>query len=215
LPLEQPYVHYATTCQSIRKTCDTLNTRPNLPEILLHGLETWLNDEPANFSKFPQLCSCLISHQNHIGWRQLFNGPICTEWSRLQDEYLCEQRIHTKKQTGQLWATQIITSIWDGWSLVWKIRNEVIHGHDQASRRHIQHQEVEYEVKAIYEDHDHLLPADQDHLFDDVDTHLTQSTTTLRNWLNVYQDLFTDSIAKAKRRALLGVRSIRTYFQPP
>jgi hypothetical protein len=66
-------------------------------------------------------------------WGQLFNGRISKEWSNLQDEYLLDQGIHNKKQTGQLWATQLLISIWDGWKLVWTIRNEVIHGHNRAS----------------------------------------------------------------------------------
>jgi hypothetical protein len=133
---------------------------------------------------------------------------------RLQDDYLQEQGTHTKKKTGLLWSTQIVTSIWDGWHLLWTIRNHVIHGHDQVSRRLIQRQDVEDDVRAIYEDRELLLPADQDHLFPDVETHLQHSATSLRNWVTTYGPMFTDSISRAKRRALLGVRSIRTYFAP-
>jgi hypothetical protein len=199
---------------SLRKTCDKLNTRPYLQDILLTAIEAWFNDEIADFSQFPPTYSALIHQQNLIGWRQLFNGRISKEWSNLQDDYLHEQGIHTKKQTGQLWATQLVTSIWDEWHKVWTIRNEVIHGHDQASRRHIQRLEAEHDLQAIYNDRDHLLPADQDHLFDDVETHLTHSTTTIRNWMKVYGGMFTDSISRAKQRATLGVRSIRSYFAP-
>jgi hypothetical protein len=56
--------------------------------------------------------------------------------------------------------------------------------------------------------------ADQDHLFDDVETHLTHSTTTLQNWLNTYQGLFSDSFSKAKRLTLQGIPSILSYFAP-
>jgi hypothetical protein len=85
------------------------------------------------------------------------------------------------------------------------IRNEVIHGHDQTSRNRIQRTMTEQEICAIYQDRHLLLPADQDHLFDDVEFHLTFSTTSLRNWLNTYQGMFTDSISKAKKRATEGV----------
>jgi hypothetical protein len=97
---------------------------------------------------------------------------------------------------------------------VWTIRNEVIHGHDLASRHRIQRQAVETEIRAIYDERDLLLPDDQDHLFDDVDTHLSHSTTTLKNWISTYQGMFSDSISRAKRRAVHGVRSIRSYFAP-
>jgi hypothetical protein len=67
----------------------------------------------------------------------------------------------------------------------------------------------------IYENREHLLPEDQDRLFDDVDTHLSSSTVSIQNWLRTYSPMFTDSISRAKRRATLGVRSIRSYFARP
>jgi hypothetical protein len=59
------------------------------------------------------------------------------------------------------------------------IHNAVIHGHDQTSRNRIQQTEAELEICAIYHDRHLLLPADQDHLFDDVEFHLTFSTISL------------------------------------
>jgi hypothetical protein len=111
-------------------------------------------------------------------------------------------------------SNYICSRIWEEWTLIWTIRNQVIHGHNQTSRLNIQRFEAETELRAIYDDRELLLPADQDHLFDDVNTHLAYSTNSIRNWLNTYQGLFTDSISKAETRALDGVRSIRSYFQP-
>jgi hypothetical protein len=190
---------------SLRKTCDKLHTRPHLQMILLSAMEAWLNDNPPDFSTYPSVYSNLIYQQTQIGWRQLFNGRISTKWSRLQDEYLQQQGQHNKKTTGQLWATNILSSIWEEWHLVWTIRNAVIHGHDQTSRNRIQQIEAEVEIRAIYNNRELLLPADQDHLFDDVDFHLSFSTNSLCNWLNTYQGMFMDSISKAKRRATDGV----------
>jgi hypothetical protein len=199
---------------SLRKTCDSINTRPNLQDILLTAIEAWFNDEIADFSRFPNIYSTLIYQQNVIGWRQIFNGRLSTEWSSLQDDYLNDKGIRTKKQTGQLWATHILTSIWDEWHVLWTIRNEVIHGHDQASRQRTQRREAELDIRAIYNQRNLLLPVDQDHLFDDVETHLTHSTIAIRNWINTYGGMFADSISRAKQRATLGVRSIRSYFAP-
>ena len=149
-----------------------------------------------------------------IGWCQLFNGRLSKEWSRLQDEHLHQQGLHDKKTTGLLWATTISSKIWEEWTLIWTIRNQVIHGHDLTSRLNKQRLEAETELHAIYDNRKLLLPADQDHLFNEVNTHLAHSTNSIRNWLNTYQGLFNDSISKAKKRALDGVRSIRSYFQP-
>jgi hypothetical protein len=91
-----------------------------------------------------------------------------------------------------------LSKIWEEWTLIWTIRNQVIHGHDQTSRLNIQRLEAETELCAIYDDHKLLLPANQDHLFDDVNTHLAYSTNSIQNWLNTYQGLFTDSIPKQR-----------------
>jgi hypothetical protein len=199
---------------NLQTTCDKLHTRPNLQMILLTALEAWFTNTPADFSKYPTQYSHLIRQQTQICWRQLFNGRLSMEWSQLQDEYLHQQGLHNKKTTGLLWAMSILSKIWEEWTLIWTIRNQVIHGHDQTSRLNIQCLEAETELCAIYDDRKLLLPADQDHLFDDVNTHLAYSTNSIQNWLNTYQGLFTDSISKAKKCVLDGVRSIRSYFQP-
>jgi hypothetical protein len=107
-----------------------------------------------------------------------------------------------------------LSSIWDEWNLVWTIQSEVIHGHDQNSRQRIHHLEAETKIQAVYDKLELLLPANQDHLFDDVETHLAFSTNSLQNWLNIYHGLFTDSISKAKRLALDDICSIRSCFTP-
>ena len=59
------------------------------------------------------------------------------------------------------------------------------------------------------------MPNDQQHLFDNIDTHLQKPTQSLINWYNTYQPMFSHSIKEAQRRSLLGVRSLRHYFQVP
>jgi hypothetical protein len=182
--------------------------------ILLTALEAWFTNTPANFSKYPTQYSHLIQQHTQISWRQLFNGHLSTEWLQLQDEHLHQQGLHNKKTTGLLWATTILSKIWEEWTLIWTICNQVMQGHDQTSRLNIQRLEAETELRAIYDDRELLLPADRDHLFGDVSTHLAYSTNSIQNWLNTYQGLFTDSISKAKKCTLEGVHSIRSYFQP-
>ena len=50
----------------------------------------------------------------------------------------------------------------------------------------------------IYDSRDAMLPADRDHLEDDVEDHFTGKTTKrLQNWLNTYRGLFKKSISEA------------------
>jgi hypothetical protein len=86
--------------------------------------------------------------------------------------------------------------------------------HNQTGCQRIQRLEAETKIRVIYDKHKLLLPADQDHLFDDVEFHLTFPTTSLQNWLNTYQGMFTDSISKAKKCTFDSVQSIQSYFNP-
>jgi hypothetical protein len=95
--------------------------------ILLTALEAWLTNTPADFSQYPTQYSHLIGQQMQIGWRQLFNSHLSMEWSRLQDEHLHQQGLYNKKKTGLLWATTILSKIWEDWTLIWTICNQVIH----------------------------------------------------------------------------------------
>jgi hypothetical protein len=69
--------------------------------ILLTALEAWFTNTPADFLKYPTQYSRLIRQQTQIGWRQLLNGRLSTEWLRLQDEHLHQQGLYNKKTKRQ------------------------------------------------------------------------------------------------------------------
>jgi hypothetical protein len=198
----------------VRKTTEALDTKPYLQSILLDGLSEWLEGCTICAGVYPFMYGKLIRQQTDIGWRQLFNGRLSSEWSRLQDDYLSQQHLQSKTRTGSLWTTSIITSIWSQFEIVWELRNGVIHGNDNHNRNMIRRQTAVHQLNAIYNLCDELLPSDRVHLFDTVEEHLTLPTTTILNWVTVYKSMFTDSIRKAKKQAVVGVRAISEYMLP-
>jgi hypothetical protein len=62
----------------------------------------------------------MIRHQNEVGWRQLFLGRFCLEWSDLQDAYYARPSDgpRTKARTGHRWQLMVIAEIWDQWQLL-------------------------------------------------------------------------------------------------
>ena len=76
--------------------------------------------EDTEFQASPMLfhkdVRTLIRHQNRrIGWRQLINGRLSVEWSRLQDDHyvrIRSQRGMSDKHRGHRWQIKLILLIW-------------------------------------------------------------------------------------------------------
>lgn len=110
-------------------------------------------------------------------------------------------------------STAVISEIWHQFSVLWKDRNEVIHGRDNATRNQAERRVIELKIKKVYSNRDKLLPEDQDLLMDSVDRHLEVSTTRLVNWYNTFEPVFCASFAESKRRATSRTLPITTYFR--
>ncbi len=88
----------------------------------------WLKSEDddmvLNTTEYHSDVRSVINQQNKIGWRQLINGRFGKEWSRIQDDYYARERSHrstTDKRSGKKWQIQLITHIWQQWTILWKL----------------------------------------------------------------------------------------------
>ena len=96
---------------------------------------------------------------------------------------------------------------------MWTIRNEVIHGHTANERRQKQDAETLRRLRKIYSQREFMEPSIQELLFDNIQEHEAFPTNAIRNWIAVHEDVFLNSVKTASRRAIQGVRNIKTYFQ--
>jgi len=78
------------------------STDAHLMVLLTKGLQSWRKNEELNTDNFPEWYHQLISEQNAIGWRQLFNGRWSKQWSMIQHQHY--QQTKTKSQTGHQWT---------------------------------------------------------------------------------------------------------------
>ena len=159
---------------------------------------------------------------NQIGWRQLFHGRFVTEWARLHDDYTYNSAKNptrtysaaTYKRTGDQWCQTITTVLWAQWTLVWALRNAVIHGKDEITRRRCREQEDLRQLRHMYSQRPLMEPRVQDLFFDTVDEHEQLPPHSIHNWIAIHAALVQQSIKQASDRAIQGVLSIRQYFQP-
>ena len=222
----------ADTIVTIESRCKTLHTDPALTRILVSGINLWFQGkETVSFSDVNPKYHRLVAQQNSIGWRQLFNGRMSTEWARLQDDYyfISKQRTeatatstHTKDisasrytRSGTNWTGEIIVTLWDQWLKIWTIRNKAIHGHDRETREKHQIEVDIQRLQTIYKQRRQLEPSVQELLFDTLEEHQrTRGPQAIRNWLSITEPVVMQSLKNVAKRALQGVRSIRTYFNP-
>ena len=210
-----------TLIKKISETCRKQHTYAPLQKLLLDAVTQWLypgqepHDEPqcANYADELQP---LIEAQTRIGWRQLFNGRFCKQWSEIQNVHLNHIRQHlpTKNNTGHKWQVAIITVIWEEWHDLWKMRNADVHGKDEATRAIAEKREVSRRLSMIYEKRNHMEPSAQALLFPDIRTHLEQPPWVIQNWITINGPVFVASLRNVKTRAIQNVRSIRSYFAP-
>ena len=176
----------------MEETLHQLQTDPGLTRIFMEGVHKWLQGaETLQVDQYPQKFRTLITQQNAIGWRQLFNGRLSREWARHQNEYLYLQRLKRQdeagnspyalrsgsdRRDGNSWTVAIIGALWEQWFLVWSIRNEAVHGHDQTTRAQQRQTRNRIRLQDIYNRSQEMEPRIRDELlFETADEHLEQS----------------------------------------
>ena len=215
----------SATIVALQNKCTTLRTSKIMTSILVQGIHAWFHDRQLTFrpeKPVPPAFLRLISQQNAIGWRQLFHGRFSREWARLHDDHLCILRQQhdqdsrylraTIKRTGDQWCQDITTVLWSQWTVLWNLRNEVVHGRDAAERTRMQDATNRRKLRHIYAQRDFMEPSVRELLFDNVTEHETLPQHSITNWLAVHEDIFTQSIKRAAQRAIRGVRNIKSYF---
>lgn len=211
----------AATMITLQESCHRIRTSPPMIKILSQGIHGWLQSEVAlSTTDHPPKFHRLIRHQNTIGWRQIFHGRFALEWARHHDDYTCNATRNpttifptgTRKRTGDQWCQDITTTLWAQWTVVWTLRNAVIHGKDEITRRERQEQEDLRRLRKLYSQRHLMEPRVQDLFFDSIIEHEQLSAHAIHNWLAIHVDLARMSMKQVTTRAIQGVPSIRQYF---
>jgi ribonuclease HI len=209
--------------EGIKKFHETADTSPLLRNLWNEAMEVWFATEIEDIQVspvlFPNELRRVIIQQNAIGWRQVFNGRFSNEWAQVQNEYTARRTTanSTCKSVGLnglQWQQKFILEIWKSWRKVWTLRNEMVHGKDLAAQKVAQRQAITAELHAIYQHRNHIEPHVQTLLLPDVQEHLQRPPGATRNWLNTNVPVLRESLRRAKRNAVKGVRSIKSYFAP-
>ena len=211
--------------QAVDIKCESLKTHPELRALLITSLQRWMHWLTENHDeKFevhlptntPTSMAQLIAKQNAIGWQHILLGRFCTDWSKIQEAHYATM-INTKEgkqRSGQRWQHSIIGKVWTQWFILWEMRNQDLHGANESTKARAEREENERTLRDIYDMRAQMEPSVQQLLCQDIATHFEKPLWYNKNWLAIHGPLVKQSIKRAKKKAIQGVRSIRQYFTP-
>lgn len=202
----------------LRKQSEKLDTDPILSEILLEGLQTWLNGTNVVLSpRYSTRYRTLIQQQTKIGWNQLFYGRWAKTWRLLQDEYLTQHNVSpTRMNHGSAWVQRHIIIIWQACHYAWQSRNADRHGFDEDSKLRIELENLQRRVRILY----HLRPYCRlqehrtwFHATPDEHFHREPSPTQLKQWLATYEPMIRSRAAQQNQLDQQGLVAIDVAFE--
>ncbi|KAG7341599.1 hypothetical protein IV203_023552 [Nitzschia inconspicua] len=105
---------HAALKTSIWHRCESVDTDPALLDLLLWGLNHWLQGTPIPTHRVPERVAHLLHSQTTIGWDNFLLGRWSKHWTTLQLQYLQRDHIEVKnKNHGLSWSSNIIRLMWD------------------------------------------------------------------------------------------------------
>ena len=193
-------------CQEVRSKCHTLQTKPELVEILIQGMQGWMEwkgdtEFVLHADLYDDEYRRLILNQNAIGWKHVLLGRFCWDWEDHQDDYYATHPgINPKKRrSGARWQAVIIATIWELQYEVWKSQNQDVHGADATQRAKLERREVLRLLRALYEKRYSYEPSAQELLMSEIRDHEVHPTRQLKNWLAINAPVFQTDARRRKQ----------------
>ena len=198
---------------ALRKKCDKLSTAPSLRHLLFHGLQAWMSGaDKISEIGFTGESVSLIRSQNKIGWRHLFNGRWSHLWAQIQGRFLHDTMGNGISPKGNKWNVAVIQELWEGWYILWKSRNALVHGDDAAAKRAAEVEMIRRRLRGVYALSGRVEPVFQSVLDVPLEDLLTKGLTYLKNWLAVYEQRLHSSARRQSTSDIRGMRPLQFYF---
>ncbi|KAG7374955.1 hypothetical protein IV203_014050 [Nitzschia inconspicua] len=159
---------------SLRHRCESVDTDSALLDLLLWGLNHWLQGTPIPAQRVPERIAHLLHSQTTIGWDNFLEGRGSKHWTTLQLQYLQQNHIEVKKKNhGLSWSSNIIRPMWDHSYKEWNTRNKARHGKDAEVKVQRRLEKAHRSIK----DHYNLKPKCSHHQIEN-NLHIKQPKTT-------------------------------------
>ncbi|KAG7345852.1 hypothetical protein IV203_004919 [Nitzschia inconspicua] len=207
---------HATLMTSLRHRCESVDTDPALLDLLLWGLNHWLQGTPIPAHRVPERIAHLLHSQTTIGWDNFLLGRWSKHWTTLQLQYLQQNHIEVKKNNhGILWSSNIIRLMWDHCYKEWKTRNSARHGKDVEDKAQRRLETAHRGIRDLYDLKPRCsLQAQQHYFYPTVEDHFCRDTDarSLENWLETYQPMIMQNIRHRQNNSDRRLHQIDDVF---
>ena len=123
----------------------------------------------------------LCQAQDAIGWDQIMKGRFAKQWNT-QSTLPAQQHRHKN------WTVEIIDYIFDQWWILWDLRNQDRHGHNNLTQVQASKAQAHRELHLLYTRFRDTAQQTLQWIFDtDVATRQQWTTNKLWQWINTWQ----------------------------
>jgi hypothetical protein len=160
----------------------------------------------------------LHQRQAQVGWSQLFQGRLVTDWSHLQEAFLeqhnAQLKLDRRYYTGDLWARKLISLLWTTIRAQWDERNADRHGRTTEESQSIRHNRLLGQVAEQYAQGPLMLADDRDILAEPILRKSKRSSAGLALWLERNRPIVKLSTKDATAAIARTHRRITEFFTP-
>ena len=170
---------WANSLTSLEEWMIFNQTDPILRQMILHGLQSWLQLPSTPPTLDPPYVQ-IWDDQQEVGWQSLLEGRMVVGWASRQDDFF-RSREYSHTRTGLRWLTSLLLQLmniaWDQW----EHRNGILHHATLGAR----HQELLQLVQQEFATGPGSYPA-LERLFAPSLTRIsTRTATQLEQWITI------------------------------
>mmetsp|Transcript_31538 Transcript_31538/g.35362 ORF Transcript_31538/g.35362 Transcript_31538/m.35362 type:complete len:138 (+) Transcript_31538:156-569(+) len=134
-----------------------LNTKFAVENAMCCAIAEWFETGHVPLDKYPEEFHKAIWSQGAIGRRQVFNGRIFKLW--------LEHQGNTKTSSGKvrmdyIWGASIVETCFRMMIDLWEMRNEEVHGKEEATIQQKRKEKVAITVQALHKLEEQARPSD-------------------------------------------------------
>lgn len=193
----------------IKDKATLLKIDPILSTLLCQAVSDWRTTiRPPRPASLPIQYDALFQAQSKIGWNEILNGRLCTQWST-------QQALFSNHSSSHHEFSRLISFIFSQLYTIWKSRCDAQHGTTQTDIDNKRRYQLIPQVQALYDSVDQLDPIDRQYFRDPTIESITKlPVRQLEHWISRTTKLVHTGIKRAKFWATINTRSIRDFFQP-
>ena len=196
-----------TTRNNITRNMEKYDVHIQIKECFLLGMEQWTQNQTTRISKqdlsfTPEgEIEKAIDEQNEIGWGNFTRGRLSIRWEDIQARRYTERKAKEKHKDPTIWATSMITTMWNGFLQTWESRNDDQHGRDEATKVSKERTSLMRRINRIYEMRDQLGTEDKRFFKLNEEEWETRDNKEISEWLTIAEPLTNEGVTRARTKA--------------